>query len=131
MEIVDGNDQGSVQGRAFEKLGEAFDDPELRRSFVDETSDLSAEWVSGRHPAAQRVSQRPERSRPLELLSIGVKPSESHRVREDLGQKPGLADPWFALDQHDLAPPRSPANQPLANRVQLGRPAEQATFYML
>jgi hypothetical protein len=117
LEIVDCNEQRSLQGRAFEKLSEAFDDSELGRSLVDETSDLDAEWISRRHPAAQRVGQWPEWSRPLELLGIGVKLPESRGIREDLGQKPGLADPRFALYQYDLAPSRPPADQPLANRV--------------
>jgi hypothetical protein len=131
LEIVDCNQQRSLQGGAFEKVSEAFDDPELGRSLVDETGDLDAEWISRRHPAAQRVSQWPERSCPLELLSISVKPPDSRGTRENLGQKPGLADPRFALYQYDLAPSRPPADQPLANRVELGRPAEQATLYML
>ena len=131
LEIVDCDEQRALQGRAFEELSEAFDDPELGRSLVDETSDLEAEWISRRHPAAQRVGQWPEWARPLQLLSIGVKVPESRGICEDLGQKPGLADSRFALDQHNLASPRPPADQPLANRVELGRPAEQATLHTL
>lgn len=131
LEIVDRDQQWPLQGQTLEPLGEAFDDPELGRSLVDETRDLGAERIGRRHPAAERVGQWSEGPGALELVGGGVKRSTPCCVRQDLGQEPALADPWFALDEHDLVPGRSPAGQPLAHCVELRRSADQTPLSML
>ena len=103
LEIVDRDDQRFLESHEFEALAEALDDPELGRRFVDQPSDLGAQWIGRRPMAVQRVDQRPEWPPAVELVGAGVNHADTGSLGKDLGEEPGLADPGLALEQDDLA----------------------------
>jgi hypothetical protein len=76
----------------------------------------------------ERVDEQPERQVLLELRGACGQHQHAARVgtRTQLGQQPALADAGLAGQQHDRRPSRGEPAQHLAERVQLGDPADRA-----
>jgi hypothetical protein len=108
LEVVDDDEQRSLQGHALQQLGEGFGDAELGRPVVDQAGDLRAELIGRRQPAAQRIGQGPERAGALELVGIGEERPEPRGMRDYLGEEPGLADPRIASTSTTSPPPARP-----------------------
>src|SRR5262249_8577376 len=95
--------------------------PELRRGLVDQSRNFRAKWISGRSTTVQRVDQRSERSRAIELVGTGANHADADWLSQRLIQEARFADPRFAFEQDDLAD----AAEARANRVELIRPAKE------
>ena len=141
LQVFDGEDDRTRRAELFENVQHGLhDQPPLvgrardgRHRFgrdgtdPEKAGELAAPGIGCASLHLEGLTQRPQRSVPLQLIASAhknPKPLLSSEP-ERLGEQPGLADPRLALDQpHPRRPLRRTINHH-AQRIQLGRPADE------